>query len=415
MQSSRTPHDTGAEATSRGAVQVPNARAAAGPDGVLGGGTSDEPPRPVRIMPLGDSITVGVGSTGMAGYRDALFDHLHRLGQDVDFAGPYVDALEPQGDPDYAAISGITIQALAELLPQWVPAARPDWVLVHIGTNNMYGPEYTAAPGQLRAFVETLRRLAPSAGILLASVIPSRVPPWQAHIDEYNRHVRRIAQETGGGNRVFFVDMAPALHASPQGGDDLSDLVHPNDQGYAKMAAVWRDALHAHLPAPAGGPILDHNPHLQTPWLSDAVQQARGNAPACFPGWSNQGVNACHGRLVGLDNGSHAVGLFTAPGFLGISTRLATTPGRPVRVTFRARANTLGASVACGEPATLGRTFGIQAEGHPLATVTVTDDWRTWTYDFTPTGPDTDLRFTPGAQPGCGPVFTDVVARENSS
>ncbi|BCM72619.1 hypothetical protein EASAB2608_07953 [Streptomyces sp. EAS-AB2608] len=365
-------------------------------------------------MPLGDSITAGVNSTGATGYRDVLLDHLHRLGHDADFVGPCVDALESQGDPDYAAIPGITIEGLAGLLPQWVPAARPDWVLVHIGTNNMYGPEYTAAPGHLRAFVDTLLRLAPSAGILLASIIPSRVPEWQAHIDEYNRHVRRIAEEAGDGNQVFFVDMAPALHAAAEG-DDLSDLVHPNDQGYAKMAAVWRDALHARLPAPDGGPILLHNPHLQTPWLSDAVQQARGNAPAYFPGWTNQGVNAYHGRLAGLDNGSNAVGLFTAPGFLGISTRLATTPGHPVQVTFRARANMLGVGVACGEPAALGRTFGIQAEGHPPATVTVTDDWRTWTYDFTPAGPDTELRFSPGGQAGCGPLFTDVVARENSS
>ncbi|MFD0392152.1 GDSL-type esterase/lipase family protein [Streptomyces nogalater] len=178
---------------------------------------------------------------------------------------PLRQPLPTAGDPGYAAVCGITVEALTALLPRWIPAARPDWMLVHIGTNNMYGPDHTAAPGFLRTFVATLLRLAPSAGVLLASIIPSRLPEWQAHIDDYNRQVRAIAEESGHRGKVFFVDMAPALHASPQGGDDLSDLVHPGDQGYAKMAAVWRDALHARLPAPGGGPILNPNPHFRTP------------------------------------------------------------------------------------------------------------------------------------------------------
>ncbi|GGR72355.1 MULTISPECIES: SGNH/GDSL hydrolase family protein [Streptomyces] len=392
-------------------------------DGTLGGGVADAPPRPVRIMPLGDSITAGPNSTGAAGYRDELLGHLHRLGHDACFVGPCVNAFQPQGDPGYAAVCGITIEALTSLLPRWVPAARPDWLLVHVGTNNMYGPDHTAAPGLLRTFVDTLLRLAPTAGILLASIIPSRLPEWQAHIDDYNRRVREIAEEPGRRGRVFFVDMAPALHASPHGGDDLSDLVHPCDQGYAKMAAVWRDALHARLPAPGGGPILNPNPHLRTPSLSEAEPRARGNAPAYFPGWTNHGVYACHGRLAGLDNGSHAVGLCAAPGFLGIGTRLATTPGRPVRVTFRARAGTLGADPDHGGPTNAARMFGVQADRHPRAIVTATDEWRTWTYDFTPTGAGTDLRFTPesglpltpGTRTGRGPLVTDVLARASAS
>ncbi|OYP13431.1 hypothetical protein CFC35_02090 [Streptomyces sp. FBKL.4005] len=109
----------------------------------------------MRIMPLGDSITVGVNGTGVAGCRAGLLGGLHRLGHDIDFVGPIVNAFEQQGDPDHAAISGITVQGLAALLPQWVPAARPDWVLLHIGANNMYGPDHIAAPSHQRSFVES--------------------------------------------------------------------------------------------------------------------------------------------------------------------------------------------------------------------------------------------------------------------
>ncbi|BCM65164.1 MULTISPECIES: hypothetical protein [Streptomyces] len=108
-------------------------------------------------------------------------------------------------------------------------------------------------------------------------------------------------------------------------------------------------------------------------------------------------------------------GASDTPPRTGISTRLATTAGRPVRVTFRARANTLAGDCGLRRTRHPGKDFRCQAEGHPLATVTVTDDWRTWTHDFTPTGPDTELRFTPGPRAGCGPLLTDVVAREAGS
>ncbi|MGX8906270.1 hypothetical protein ACR820_13760 [Streptomyces netropsis] len=209
--------------------------------------------------------------------------------------------------------------------------------------------------------------------------------------------------------------MAPALTASESGQDDLSDNVHPNLQGYAKMSKVWRDALHPLLPAPEGGPILTRNPHFQTTRLSAAHRADRGWDRGYFPGWDNEGVNAYASELVGSGNGSNAVGMFTAPPFYkGISTRLATTPQVPVRVTFRTKSNSLGPAYACDSGAS-DHTFTIEADGHPPATITADGSWRTLTYDFTPTATLTTLRFSPNSRPGCGPLITDVLAREVST
>ena len=41
--------------------------------------------RPVRILPLGDSITMGLGSPG--GYREHLFHNLTSMGYNVVFIG----------------------------------------------------------------------------------------------------------------------------------------------------------------------------------------------------------------------------------------------------------------------------------------------------------------------------------------
>ncbi|MGI5528313.1 SGNH/GDSL hydrolase family protein [Streptomyces syringium] len=377
------------------------------------GSGEDTPTRPVRIMPLGDSITEGWGSATWAGYREELFNELHRLGHDIDFVGPRNDVLQPEGDPDHAGSSGITIQGLTEVVPAWVSAAAPDWVLLHIGTNNMYDDNATLAPGYLRALLDAIQQACPAAHILLASIIPSRFAPFQKHIDEYNQHVRKIAEERADQG-VHFVDMAPALTASESGqDDDLSDNVHPNLQGYAKMSKVWRDALHPLLPAPEGGPILTRNPHFQTTRLSAAHQADRGWDRGYFPGWDNEGVNAYAAELAGSGNGSNAVGMFTAPPmYKGISTRLATTPQVPVRVTFRTKSNSLGPAYACDPNAASDHTFTIEAGGHPPATMTADGSWRTLTYEFTPTGTSTTLRFSPNSQPGCGPLITDVLARE---
>ena len=42
-----------------------------------------------------------------------------------------------------------------------------------------------------------------------------------------------------GGDNIIVVNMENALNYST----DLSDDLHPNDNGYAKMANVWYDAL----------------------------------------------------------------------------------------------------------------------------------------------------------------------------
>jgi lysophospholipase L1-like esterase len=61
----------------------------------------------------------------------------------------------------------------------------------------------------------------------------------QRRIDAYNVEVPRlVAQRARAGHRVRFVDIAGLLTIA-----DLADDLHPNDQGYAKMASAWFNAL----------------------------------------------------------------------------------------------------------------------------------------------------------------------------
>lgn len=50
-----------------------------------------------------------------------------------------------------------------------------------------------------------------------------------------------VNQRASAGKKVRVVNMESALNART----DLSDALHPNDQGFKKMADVWLNGLNA--------------------------------------------------------------------------------------------------------------------------------------------------------------------------
>ncbi|MFY7695480.1 MAG: SGNH/GDSL hydrolase family protein [Cyanobium sp.] len=68
----------------------------------------------LRIMPMGDSITEGVGAPG--GYRQPLYDLLTGKRYDVDFVGSKRTAGDPTRDPHHWGISGVGIAATDSLV-----------------------------------------------------------------------------------------------------------------------------------------------------------------------------------------------------------------------------------------------------------------------------------------------------------
>jgi Cellulose binding domain len=98
---------------------------------------------PVRIMPLGDSIT---GSPGC--WRALLWERLQANGfTNIDMVG----TLPPQGcgvpdDGDNEGHGGALVTAVADQnqLPGWLAATRPDVVLMHFGTNDVWSARCSA-------------------------------------------------------------------------------------------------------------------------------------------------------------------------------------------------------------------------------------------------------------------------------
>jgi lysophospholipase L1-like esterase len=212
---------------------------------------------PVRIMPLGDSIT---GSPGC--WRALLWQHLQTTGfTNIDMVG----TLPPQGcgvpyDGDNEGHGGALVTAVADQnqLPGWLAATRPDVVLMHFGTNDVWSALSTdtvlAAYSKL---VDQMRASNPNMRIIVAQIIPlapagctecpqravalnAAIPGWASGKSTAQSPITVVDQWTGFNDAT-----------------DTGDGVHPNDAGIQKVADRWYPALTAALgsvPSPTGTP-----------------------------------------------------------------------------------------------------------------------------------------------------------------
>lgn len=184
-------------------------------------------------MPLGDSITEGAGSTTRSSYRAALWNKLSGRAGTLDFVGSLQHGELP--DRDHEGHSGWRIDQLQANIATWLPAARPNVVLLHIGTNDMNrNHEVATAPARLGALIDQITTAAPTMTVIVSSLVPSTTPEVQARVAAFNAQIPGLVKERRDrGYKVGFVDMASVTTA------DLNDSLHPNNNGYLKMADAF--------------------------------------------------------------------------------------------------------------------------------------------------------------------------------
>lgn len=213
-----------------------------------------EPAAPLRILPLGDSITQGGrGDREELTYRWPLFRLLRGAGLRFDFigsqhAGLHADARWPDVDgtpfdPDHEGHYGWTTAAVRDRLPEWLAGypAPPDVALVHLGTNDQSAPDLEAAVARpLRDIVLRLRGANPSVIILLG------------HLNFNGGTALEIRPLVESVARELSTPASPVVTVHHYRGwienpddphPDTFDWAHPNPQGQRKMAERWWEAL----------------------------------------------------------------------------------------------------------------------------------------------------------------------------
>ena len=191
-----------------------------------------------RVMPLGDSITEGIGYPGGGGYRVGLWQRLAHGGYTTDFVGSGFNGPSSLWDHDHEGHSGWRIDQIDANVVNWVRTYQPRTVLLHIGTNDIsQNRDLANAPNRLAGVIDKITSTSPQTDVFVATLIP--ISWGDSQVRSFNSAIPGIvSSRANAGKRVHLVDMYRALSTG-----DLSDGVHPNQSGYDKMAAAWYNAL----------------------------------------------------------------------------------------------------------------------------------------------------------------------------
>ncbi|KAK3389196.1 carbohydrate esterase family 3 protein [Podospora didyma] len=195
---------------------------------------------PLRIMPLGASITWGQASSDGNGYRSTLRAQLTAAGNPVNMVGSRQHGT--MQDNDVEGWPGFRIDQVLDKALTAVPAWKPNVFLVNAGTNDALQNRNVSSAGErMEAMLNSLYAMSPRAVVLLSTLIINRNPTADSLALEINRQFVPLAQKLcASGRRLTLVDMRGDL--GPMLGD-MSDDTHPNDAGYRKMANIWYTGL----------------------------------------------------------------------------------------------------------------------------------------------------------------------------
>ena len=246
-----------------------------------------------NIMPLGDSITFGIGSTygpdyPVGGYRVPLYADLQGAGYKSTYVGSVTDGGDPlplsqqnnEGLPGYVIETkdpndpnpqGSGIPGVLDGIGDWLgpSGSNPQFILLQIGTNDVdkqYDPGTNESEigARLATLISTISNktsgLRPDAHLIVAQITPTEdanpaLPDENQLIQEYNACVANdVAAAQAAGENVTMVDMYDAINPDT----DLANNLHPNDAGYAKMAQVWLNAIEAIAPPPPPIHVLNN-------------------------------------------------------------------------------------------------------------------------------------------------------------
>ncbi|GAB0136629.1 hypothetical protein EsDP_00004924 [Epichloe bromicola] len=196
---------------------------------------------PLRLMPLGASITYGVGSSDGNGYREDLYDLLTKSGYTVDMVGSRKHGtMKDNENEGWPGLRIGQVQAKAEAA---VPSRLPNLFALNAGTNDCVQNFQISSAGQrMSKLLEYLWKASPGSTVILSTLVTNLNGATEARVKDVNNQIRAlVSKEAAAGKRIVLAEM----HGSdgPQKGDIGPDGTHPTDAGYDKMAKIWSRSI----------------------------------------------------------------------------------------------------------------------------------------------------------------------------
>ncbi|KAK4224248.1 CE3 protein [Podospora fimiseda] len=191
----------------------------------------------LRVMPLGASITQGVGSTDNNGYRKLLRQQLRFKGWKVNMVGSKKNG--GMADNDNQGHPGFVITEVhAEFTKS--KALMPNLVLINAGTNDCAKRINTNQAGQrLSVLIDDIFSSIPGVTVVVSTLAPHRQnPSCAASVSQQYRDL--VTSNKYRDSRIGLADLHSALNVEQH---LTADGIHPNNEGYRVFASVWWDAI----------------------------------------------------------------------------------------------------------------------------------------------------------------------------
>ena len=307
---------------------------------ILATGSALHAASPYRIMPVGDSITVGYTDNSkwtvpyQFGYRSGLYTRLTNSGTVFQYVGnspepwngtsgtptniPTLD-LRTIGQDHCEGYSGKTTAYIAANIAAWLAIDSPDIVLLQIGINDISKgatAEPTTAETNLYQIITTIVSNAPNARVIVAQITPYST--YTDALAKYNTYIRNtlVPGFMAQGKYVTTVNQYTNLLVAGTTNIDTSlyanGINHPNAVGYDRMAQTWFNGIQALTPFAPQPPIISSN--LLTNGSFEVPVFANNNSHNVNPsgsGWTwTAGVT---GAGTGIDRGDQYGSSGSAP------------------------------------------------------------------------------------------------------
>ncbi len=187
---------------------------------------------PLKVMPIGDSLTYGVGSLAGPGYRHTLNFRANAVNLQIAWVGRQTSPA-----PNHEGNRGYSILELTAELDAMFNANMPDVVILMAGSASINEGYASLSADQLLAQLNTLLDAIytrnPGVYVILASIPPiTRDPPKKGELArDYSALIRTVTR-----SRLYYAEVYNIINTTT----DMADGLHLNDSGYTKVGgAMW--------------------------------------------------------------------------------------------------------------------------------------------------------------------------------
>jgi len=214
--------------------------------------------RELKIMPVGDSITFGYSFNPPPdelkhSYRNYLWYYLEDTKIPVDFVGSRKSgwAVKPKFDTNNEGYTGYTSFNIADIIYKKLVKYKPDIILLHIGTNDMWiegnkdNPTISGVDKILDKIDKFEKKYNYHVKVIVAQIIDMTYHPKFVNI--FNSKLKTLVNKRIlDGDDLVLIDMQHDAHLE-YNSKDFQDPLHPNNSGYKKMAKLWFSTLKKYM------------------------------------------------------------------------------------------------------------------------------------------------------------------------